>query len=99
MIDFSRFNDWTRLQRTIMAYGGIRVVCYINGVRQRNDGLNLQQKVLTQEELAQAEVMLWKTAREEVSAKERWKKQRASQKLDTLLCQNQVQFIKLGLIG
>ncbi|XP_062716211.1 uncharacterized protein LOC134291877 [Aedes albopictus] len=66
VVDYSRFNNWTRLQRTI-AY----VIRFMNSLRRRNVGQNLRLETLTQEELSSAEVLLWKMAQEEVYPEER----------------------------
>ncbi|XP_065078485.1 uncharacterized protein LOC135701569 [Ochlerotatus camptorhynchus] len=56
-MDYSWFNRWTKLQRT-MAY----VIRFIDSSRRKNIGQHLHLKVLSQGELARAEMLLWKMA-------------------------------------
>ncbi|XP_055633434.1 uncharacterized protein LOC129773807 [Toxorhynchites rutilus septentrionalis] len=64
-IDVSRFNSWTRIQRTVAF-----VLRYVDNCRRRKRHESLQLGVLTQDELKRAEELLWKVAQKEVFAEE-----------------------------
>lgn len=66
LIDYSRFNKWIKLQRTT-AY----IFRFIDSARRNNVGQKLQREILSQEELARAEVALWKMAQTEAFPEER----------------------------
>ncbi|XP_055632393.1 uncharacterized protein LOC129772888 [Toxorhynchites rutilus septentrionalis] len=66
LLDYSRFNRWTKLLRT-MAY----VFRFIESVQKKNFGQQLKAGLLTQRELARAELVLWKMAQEDAFPEER----------------------------
>ncbi|XP_055632521.1 uncharacterized protein LOC129772999 [Toxorhynchites rutilus septentrionalis] len=66
LLDYSRFNRWTKLLRT-MAY----VFRFIESVQKKNFGQHLKAGLLTQRELARAELVLWKMAQEDAFPEER----------------------------
>ncbi|XP_058811174.1 uncharacterized protein LOC131676064 [Topomyia yanbarensis] len=65
-VDYSRFSKWSRLHRA-MAY----VIRFTDSVRRRNIGKQLQLELLTQDELARAEILLWKMAQTDYFSKEK----------------------------
>ncbi|XP_055622547.1 uncharacterized protein LOC129766115 [Toxorhynchites rutilus septentrionalis] len=64
-IDVSRFNSWTRIQRTVAF-----VLRYVDNCRRRKRHESLQLGVFTQDELKRAEELLWKVVQKEVFAEE-----------------------------
>ncbi|XP_058449314.1 uncharacterized protein LOC131429280 [Malaya genurostris] len=60
LVEYSRFSKWTRLHRTI-SY----VIRFIDNARRKNIGQQFRRELLTQDELARAEVLLWKLAQAE----------------------------------
>ncbi|XP_062706112.1 uncharacterized protein LOC134287683 [Aedes albopictus] len=66
LMDFSRFSKWTKLHRAT-AY----IVRFIDSLRRLNTGQRLQRAILTKEEMARAEVLLWKIAQTEAFPVER----------------------------